>query len=91
VLDAEILVPVRFHIHYRIHNIVCVSRRKFLPPKAGGDRLMTTRELADFLRVSPATLKWWRLKRHRRGPRFLRLSRGTVRYHPADVKVWLEE
>jgi predicted DNA-binding transcriptional regulator AlpA len=52
------------------------------------DRLLNTRELGSFLGVKTATLKWWRVRAWRRGPRFIRVG-GRVRYSLADVKAYL--
>jgi len=50
--------------------------------------LWTIGEAAAFLRVPVGTLYQWR---HRRtGPRASKVGRH-LRYHPADVRAWLEE
>ena len=49
--------------------------------------LLTTRELASALRLSPATLQLWR--RTGRGPRYLKIGK-SVRYRVSDVQEWLE-
>ena len=50
-------------------------------------KLMTPRELAEFLQVDPERLYEWRRKGD--GPRFVKLGRD-VRYRRADVHAWLE-
>jgi predicted DNA-binding transcriptional regulator AlpA len=53
------------------------------------DRLWTTAEAAEWLGISPLTLRDWRSSN--RGPRAVRLGRGRgagVRYRPVDVKAW---
>lgn len=49
--------------------------------------LLTEREAAEFLAVSPATLNAWRTRRQ--GPRYIKLGRA-VRYQQADLAAWLE-
>ena len=49
--------------------------------------LMTTREVADLLKVSPRTLQRWRLTGL--GPAFIRFNDRSVRYAPADVRQWM--
>ena len=53
------------------------------------ERLLTTGELAELLRLSPLTLKDWRVDGI--GPKFLRLTTGAVRYPVTDVTRWLGE
>ncbi len=54
----------------------------------GPDELFTLAELARYLRVPDATLRYWR---HRgTGPRSFRIGRH-VRYHRADVDNWLRD
>lgn len=48
--------------------------------------LLTETEVADYLHVSVATLRKWRLTS--RGPLFLKLG-SLVRYRPEDVESWL--
>ena len=50
--------------------------------------LLTTRELAGYLRLAITTLEHWRLDG--RGPAFQRMGR-QVRYQRADVDRWLAE
>lgn len=54
-----------------------------------GDALMTTDEVAGWLRVSPATLCRWR--QCGSGPPALWLARGVPRYRRDDVQQWLNE
>jgi len=51
------------------------------------ERLLSRREAADLLRVSPATLAAWAYKRT--GPQFYRVGKWT-RYSEGDVLAWLE-
>lgn len=57
--------------------------------KGRGDALMTTEEVASWLRVSPSTLCRWRQSGS--GPRVLWLARGVPRYRADDVQRWLDE
>jgi excisionase family DNA binding protein len=50
--------------------------------------LLTTREAAEYLRLSESSLNHWRLEG--RGPAFTRFGR-QVRYRRADVDRWLTE
>ncbi|MGO4363102.1 helix-turn-helix transcriptional regulator [Terrabacter sp. RAF57] len=50
--------------------------------------LLTSREVAVALQVSPATLCRWRQTGH--GPRVVWLSPCAPRYRPEDVTKWLE-
>jgi predicted DNA-binding transcriptional regulator AlpA len=50
-------------------------------------RLLTERDVAGRLAVSVKSLQRWRM--FGRGPRFLKLETGLVRYDPADVDTWL--
>ncbi|MDC5696464.1 helix-turn-helix domain-containing protein [Intrasporangium calvum] len=52
------------------------------------DELLTLREVADWLRVPEATLRWWR--HCRQGPASFRLGR-RVMYRQAAVERWLQE
>lgn len=52
-------------------------------------RLLTTREAARALRVSPSTLRDWRVRGRGCGLRFVKVGRG-VRYTPADIREFLE-
>lgn len=54
-----------------------------------GDALLTTEEVAAWLRVSPSTLCRWRQSGS--GRHVLWLARGVPRYRDGDVRRWLEE
>jgi excisionase family DNA binding protein len=54
----------------------------------GPDQLMNTRELADYLRINPATVYRWRHSKE--GPPPTRLGSKAVRYRRRDVDAWLE-
>ena len=50
---------------------------------------LTTEDLAQRLKIKPATLRYWRHKN--KGPRFLKLGEGVsahVRYALSDVIKW---
>jgi predicted DNA-binding transcriptional regulator AlpA len=51
------------------------------------DHLWSVDEVADFLRVPPATLYQWRKRKY--GPPAARVGRH-LRYDPADVRVWVK-
>lgn len=50
------------------------------------EELCTLGEVADLLRVSPATLRYWRYEHT--GPRSFRIGRH-VRYRRTDVLTWI--
>jgi excisionase family DNA binding protein len=52
------------------------------------ERLLTTDEVAEWLQMSPDTVRQWRADRT--GPRGYRIGRH-VRYRREDVEAWLEE
>jgi predicted DNA-binding transcriptional regulator AlpA len=56
-----------------------------------GDVLLREGEAAEFLRVSPATLRYWRRRAQRRGPSWIKIERRPVRYRLADLQAYLEE
>ena len=51
--------------------------------------IVTTEELAAFLRRDPSTLRRWRTAHPRQGPPFMRLSVGVTVYDMTDVRLWL--
>jgi predicted DNA-binding transcriptional regulator AlpA len=51
------------------------------------ERLITTREVAERLRVREQTVRLWRLTG--RGPKYIRLSNSRVGYDPVDLDEWL--
>jgi len=52
-----------------------------------GDKLLSTRQLADELGLSMVCLQQWR---HRgKGPKFLQFGPGSVKYRLSDVEAWL--
>ena len=50
--------------------------------------LLTTRQAAEFLGLSPRTLECWRLTGA--GPRYVKFAglRGAVRYRLEDLEAW---
>lgn len=64
---------------------VRISRSLF-----GGADLLTEGETAQFLRVRPDTLRYWRKRSQRRGPPFVKIERRPVRYRLADLEVYLK-
>lgn len=51
--------------------------------------LLTEQEAADFLAMSPHTLRDWRAKHQ--GPPYLKLRTGAVRYSQTDLTAWVQE
>jgi len=56
------------------------------PTIRNADRLLTVREVADWLAINENTLHHWR--HSHRGPRSLTVG-GRIRYRRADVEEWL--
>jgi excisionase family DNA binding protein len=52
------------------------------------ESLLTPAEVAEWLRVTPATLYRWRYER--RGPAAIKMGK-YLRFRPADVTTWLEQ
>ena len=50
--------------------------------------LMTPAEAAEFLRLSPDTLRQWR--HLRKGPKYLKLG-SKVMYRKCEIILWLDE
>jgi excisionase family DNA binding protein len=49
--------------------------------------LLTQDEAAKFLRLPPRTLETWRVRGG--GPRYIKISRRSVRYRRADLDAWV--
>ena len=69
---------------------MAVNERRELKPhvRAGHpDDLLSSREVAQWLRCSVIHLQW--LRHERKGPRYLKLGPRMLRYKRADVETWL--
>jgi predicted DNA-binding transcriptional regulator AlpA len=53
------------------------------------DKLLTERELADWLKISIPTLRRWRMEGI--GPEFIKCGPSLVRYQHSTVQQWLAE
>ena len=51
------------------------------------DRLLTSEDVSEYLRVSPHTIEMWRRKKV--GPPWLKIGR-SIRYKFSEVHAWLE-
>ena len=71
----------RFHIDKRAASLLSAS-------DADGDDLLTTREVADWLGVSPQWLAIGRVKKY--GLEFVRVSSRHLAYRRSAVRAWLE-
>ncbi|MGH1351287.1 MAG: helix-turn-helix transcriptional regulator [Methyloligellaceae bacterium] len=49
--------------------------------------LWTTKQLAEYLQLSPTTLVDYRKKKI--GPKYLKFKSGAIRYNTKDVSDWL--
>lgn len=56
---------------------------------AGLPAFLTTREVADMLKVAPSTVCRWRSSG--KGPRVIWVSEACPRYRRSDVLAWLEQ
>ena len=52
--------------------------------------LLTSGEAGQFLRIPVATLKCWRRRKVRRGPRFIKVHSHAVRYRLWDLERFLD-
>lgn len=52
------------------------------------DRLLTTQEVADRLRLKVGTIENWRYLG--KGPKWIRIGGGTIRYPEHDVEEWIQ-
>lgn len=57
------------------------------PREINSDPLLTEAEAATYLNYRPRTLASWR--RTGRGPRFVAVSRTSVRYRKSDLDAWI--
>jgi predicted DNA-binding transcriptional regulator AlpA len=55
------------------------------------DRLLTTRQLAEFLQLRPQSIRKARVTGHCSPPYFKLGANGPVRYRLSDVLAWLEQ
>jgi hypothetical protein len=72
----------------RVRNRSVPPPPPFDPAALPDNAVITTRELAGWLRFSLSTLETWRLKRPDRGPPWI-LVAGQPRYRMGDVRKWL--
>jgi predicted DNA-binding transcriptional regulator AlpA len=56
-------------------------------PETNPDELIDEKQVSTEHNINLHTLRKWRCKN--RGPRFIKLSRGIVRYRRRDVAAWL--
>ena len=52
------------------------------------ETLLTTKEVADFVGLSPYTIARYRVKGT--GPKYFYLGKKTIRYKKDDVEAWLD-
>lgn len=68
-------------------SIRTLDRPSFLPFSPMTDELLTTEEAAPLVGYRPRGLEYQR--QHGRGPAYIRLSTGRVRYRREDIAAWL--
>ena len=54
------------------------------------ERLLTTVEAAEFLRLQPQTIRAWRHYKVADQPRPIRLGRRAIRYEASELEAWLQ-
>ena len=58
-------------------------------------KLLNTKEAAEYLGFSPATLHFWRSKARTtgvsKGPKYVKLGPKSVRYDEEDLAQWVEQ
>jgi predicted DNA-binding transcriptional regulator AlpA len=54
------------------------------------ESLINTRQLADKLGISVATIERWRAQGEPELPPHIQLSSGAIRYNPLEVQFWLD-
>ena len=65
-----------------------MSARK---PVEQPDPLLTAGQLATFLGGDFSTKTLANYRSSGKGPKFLKLEGGRIRYDPADIRAWLDE
>jgi hypothetical protein len=68
-----------------------VLRGSDIGPRVRKAEMLTTREVAAYIALRPATLKFWRTRREKKGPPYYRLHRAAIRYRMKDLERWLRE
>jgi predicted DNA-binding transcriptional regulator AlpA len=58
-----------------------------VPPPAKVSEMMTEHQVAEFLNMSVASVRRWRL--FRTGPKFVKIG-SAVRYKRHDIEMWLD-
>lgn len=59
------------------------------PIEIDGGPLLTTKQVADLLKVDQSTLRRWRTSSPLQGPPFVRVSDRVYKYRLRDVEAWL--
>ena len=58
-------------------------------------KLLTSKQAAEYLGLSPETLNQWRSKLKttgvQQGPKYVKLAAKAVRYHQDDLDAWVKE
>ena len=53
------------------------------------DHLLTTKDLAKYINLKPATIMKWRREPELDYPKFIKLGKRRIRYKKSDVEAWL--
>ena len=60
------------------------------PESLFAHEMLTVAEAAEFLRISPSTLNWWRKRGQRCGPRYIKVHAHRILYRACDLENFLE-
>jgi predicted DNA-binding transcriptional regulator AlpA len=60
-----------------------------MPTNPQIDQLLTGREVAAILKLTPQTVIEWR--RENRGPRWVRIGQRAIRYRRSELEAWIAE
>lgn len=60
------------------------------PESLFAHELLTTTEVSEFLRIPVGTLKYWRRRAIRSGPRFIRAHARRILYRLSDLEDFLD-
>jgi len=83
-------MPPRFGARIRPRQLALPGDPGRLGSSPFAHELLTTFEASEFLRIPMDTLKGWRRRRFRAGPRFIRAHAHKILYRSADLEKFLD-